>query len=74
MIDNFAILVTTIAVLIIMVRAAKLDRTQPWFVVRSISRKAAGTRPGRRRAGESVSGTEPEDLAPLPPVQRPGRR
>jgi hypothetical protein len=40
MIDNFSILFSTLMVLYIILRAAKLDRVRPWFETRSMYEKA----------------------------------
>ena len=40
MIDNFAILFSTLMVLYVVWRAVKLDRVRPWFETRSMYEKA----------------------------------
>jgi hypothetical protein len=40
MIDNFCILFSTLMVMYIIVRAAKLDRVRPWFETRAMYEKA----------------------------------
>ena len=52
MIDNFAILFTTLAILYVMVRAAKLDRVLPWFETRSLYEQA------QRQAAEAARKAE----------------
>jgi len=39
MIDNFCILVSTLMVMYIVLRAAKLDRVRPWFETRAMYEK-----------------------------------
>ena len=53
MIDNFAILFSTIMVMFIIVRAARLDRVRPWFETRSLfeqEQKREAERKTKRRA------------------------
>ena len=40
MIDNFSILVSTLMVMYIVWRAAKMDRVRPWFETRSLYEQA----------------------------------
>ena len=57
MIDNFSILFSTLMVMYIVWRAAKMDRVRPWFETRSMYEKglvqdaAGGKADGRRPAG-----------------------
>ena len=63
MIDDFSILVSTLMVMYIVWRAAKLDRVRPWFETRSLyeqgqPREAAA----KRKAGGSGKPRMPEEL------------
>jgi hypothetical protein len=42
MIDNASILISTLVVLYIIWRAARMDRAQPWFETRAMYEKAQG--------------------------------
>lgn len=53
MIDNFAILFSTIMVMFIVVQAARMDRVRPWFETRSLyeqEQKRKAERKAKRRA------------------------
>lgn len=52
MLDITGILFSSIMMLIVIVRAVKLDKTQPWFQMVAVARPAEAkpaTRPGRPR-------------------------
>jgi hypothetical protein len=67
MIDNFSILVSTLMVLYIIWRAAKLDRVRPWFETRSLyeqaqPREAAAHAAAKRKTGGSGKPRVPVEL------------
>jgi len=46
MLDDFAILSTTLCILFILFRAAVLDRSLPWFELKEPSSRSNGASPG----------------------------
>ncbi|MDQ2803230.1 MAG: hypothetical protein M3Y41_11280 [Pseudomonadota bacterium] len=60
MIDNLTILSTTLAILFVVVRALRLDRTMPWFQARSEPDPKPAAEPRDRR----------RQVAPAPPPWR----
>lgn len=53
MIDNFAILFSTLMVMFIVIRAARMDRERPWFETRSLyeqEQKRQAERKAKRRS------------------------
>jgi len=53
MIDNFAILFSTVMVMFIVIRAARMDRVRPWFETRSLyeqEQRREADRQAKRRA------------------------
>jgi hypothetical protein len=66
MIDNAGILVTTLMVLYVIVRAAVLSRRLPWFETRSLAEKKGAAAPAGRAP------TAPPVRSPVPmPANRP---
>ncbi|MFI4981813.1 MAG: hypothetical protein ACHQIO_15825 [Nevskiales bacterium] len=67
MIDNFAILFSTLMVMYIVWRAAKLDRVRPWFETRSLydkaqPREAAAREAAKRKAAGNGKPRVPVEL------------
>ena len=82
MINGVAILISTIMVMYIVVRAVKLDRMRPWFETRSIYEQEQKREEAARRAAndKTVSGRRSHPFAgasreqPVPGFSRPGVR
>ena len=82
MINGFAILISSVMVMYILVRAVKLDRMRPWFETRSIyeqeqkreeaARLAANDKTVRGRRSRPFGGASREQ--PMPGFSRPGAR
>lgn len=60
MIDNFTILFTTLAILYVVVRAAKLDRILPWYETRSLHEFA------QKQAAEAAKKAAAKARQPVP--------
>ncbi len=56
MIDTFSILFSTAMIVLLLVRAVKLDRTLPWFQTLSRTPEAASPDPGRAGRGRPGDG------------------
>jgi hypothetical protein len=56
MIDDFSILVSTVMVLYIIWRAAKMDRVRPWFETRSLYEQAAPREAAAQAAAKRKTG------------------
>jgi len=82
MINVFSILFSTVMVMYIVLRAAKLDRVRPWFETRSIyeqeqaretaARQAANDKSIRGRRSHLLAGVFKEQ--PAPRLSRPNTR
>ena len=75
MIDNFSILFSTLMVMYIVWRAAKLDRIRPWFETRSLyeqaqPREAAERAAAKRKAGGNGKPRVPVELLTQGPANR----
>ena len=74
MIDTFSILFSTVMVVLILVRAVKLDRTLPWFP--APSRPGPASPPSPPPRGSARPGRPPPEApaaAPRPPARGAGR-
>ena len=66
MIDNFSIMVSTLMVMYIIWRAAKMDRVRPWFETRSLYEK---TQPRTAPEREAVKQRAAANGKPRVPVE-----
>jgi len=67
MINDFSILVSTLMVMYIVLRAVKLDRVLPWFETRSLyersrSQEAAAREAAKRKAADGGKPRVPAEL------------
>jgi hypothetical protein len=68
MIDNFSILVSTLMVMYIIWRAARMDRVRPWFETRSLYEKAHPQEAAAAAAREAAK-RKPGSGKPRVPVE-----
>jgi hypothetical protein len=69
MIDNFSILVSTLMVLYIIWRAAKVDRVRPWFETRSLYEKAHPEETATRAAAAAAAKQKAGGGKPRVPIE-----
>jgi hypothetical protein len=65
MIDNFSILVSTLMVMYIVWRAAKMDRVRPWFETRSLYEKGQPRTAAEREAAKRSAAANGKPRVPI---------